>query len=157
MKTLLSRKGFREAVFDRDGHKCVICGSSQDLAAHHILERKLFEDGGYYLDNGSTVCPDCHWKAESTILSCETIRKAIKANKIVPPYMDSTRTYDKWGNMLLGNMWEYGIEITCRKKGPLFDSEQCQKAILKCGYIYSETDDRFCFYAEKQKVKEMES
>ena len=52
---LLSRDEFREGVFERDGHKCVVC-KEQGKDAHHILERRLFNDGGYYLDNGATLC-----------------------------------------------------------------------------------------------------
>lgn len=48
---LLSRKDFREGVFARDGNKCVMCGeASKD--AHHIVERRLWLDGGY---NGKWV------------------------------------------------------------------------------------------------------
>ena len=53
----LTRDQFRNGVFARDGHKCVLCQApGQD--AHHIMERRLFPDGGYYLDNGATVCRD---------------------------------------------------------------------------------------------------
>ena len=52
---LLSRDDFRELTFQRDGHRCVLCGApAQD--AHHIIERRLFPDGGYYLGNGASVC-----------------------------------------------------------------------------------------------------
>jgi len=59
---LLSRTEFREGVFERDKLKCVICGAPA-VDAHHIIERRLFPDGGYYLDNGSSLCGDCHMKA----------------------------------------------------------------------------------------------
>ena len=60
---LLTRDKFREGVFERDGHKCVIC---QDPAqdAHHIIERRLFSDGGYYMNNVASVCGDSHIKTE---------------------------------------------------------------------------------------------
>lgn len=42
---LLSRDKFRQSVFDRDSHKCVICGDGPEVGvfidAHHILERRL--------------------------------------------------------------------------------------------------------------------
>lgn len=48
---LLSRDQFRELTFERDKHTCVFCDKpAQD--AHHIIERRLWSDGGYYLDNG---------------------------------------------------------------------------------------------------------
>lgn len=59
------RAAFNQAVFKRDGHVCRICGKAgDDLVAHHIFDRHDFPNGGYAPENGITVCPDCHWKAE---------------------------------------------------------------------------------------------
>ena len=44
---LLTRDQFREGVFKRDNHKCVICRAPA-VDAHHIIERRLWTDGGYY-------------------------------------------------------------------------------------------------------------
>ena len=51
----LTRDDFREKTFERDNHKCVICGEpAQD--AHHIIERRLWgESQGYCIDNGSKL------------------------------------------------------------------------------------------------------
>lgn len=69
---LLNRDEFRNGVFARDGHRCVICGEpAQD--AHHIVERRLFSDGGYYLDNGASLCGKHHIMAEETTLGCDDI------------------------------------------------------------------------------------
>ena len=52
-QVLLTRDQFREIVFERDAKRCVICHCpGQD--AHHIIERRLFPDEGYYLENGAT-------------------------------------------------------------------------------------------------------
>ena len=96
----MSRNEFREAVFQRDHNKCVIC-SKPAVDPHHILDRKLFKDGGYYLDNGASLCTSCHWDAEQCKLSCETIRQAAKIARIVlPPGLSPDHSYDKWGNTL---------------------------------------------------------
>lgn len=97
---LLTRDQFRAGVFKRDGNKCVVCkGTSQDMAAHHIIERKLFPDGGYYLDNGATLCDTHHWDAEKNVLLPDVIRqKAGIKSVILPPSFDPTKKYDKWGN-----------------------------------------------------------
>ena len=58
------RKTFREVVFKRDGHKCVCCFKTEELDAHHITDRNFFENGGYVLANGISLCSDCHLKAE---------------------------------------------------------------------------------------------
>ena len=73
---LLSRDKFREGVFNRDKHKCVVCGQpAQD--AHHILERRLFASGGYFLENGASVCAEHHLDAEATTLSCDHLRELV--------------------------------------------------------------------------------
>lgn len=63
------RQAFRDAVFARDGYRCRGCGISlpgvaQQLDAHHITDRNLMPNGGYVKENGITLCPGCHEKAE---------------------------------------------------------------------------------------------
>jgi len=63
------RQEFRNAVFSRDAHKCRVCSWSifQDglqLDAHHITDRNLMPNGGYVKENGISLCPSCHEKAE---------------------------------------------------------------------------------------------
>lgn len=60
----LIRETFRNAVFERDGHKCVFCEKTQDLDAHHITDRNEMPNGGYVLENGISLCPDHHRVAE---------------------------------------------------------------------------------------------
>jgi hypothetical protein len=128
MKTnvLISRDDFRNGVFERDGHSCVICGEpAKD--AHHILERRLFTDGGYYIDNGASLCEAHHIQAEETTLSCDEIReKANIQNVIIPEHFYSDYNYDKWGNIILPS----GIRL----KGELYYDESVQK-ILKQGDV----------------------
>lgn len=123
---LLSRDDFRNMVFERDNHRCVICDSpAQD--AHHILERRLWPDGGYYLDNGASVCGPCHIKCEETTISVITVREACGINKpIIPPHLYYDQEYDKWGNPVLPN--------GTRLKGDLFNDESVQK-ILEQGKV----------------------
>ena len=130
MKNLLTRDEFREGVFARDNYLCVICkNKAQD--AHHIVERRLFNDGGYYLDNGSSLCGECHLKAESTELSCQQIREACGIETtILPEHLYRDNEYDKWGNIILPNGQ--------RVKGELFFDESVQKIIKP--YLSSFTD-----------------
>lgn len=58
------RQNFREAVFNRDGHKCVFCDITEDLDAHHITDRHNLPNGGYVLENGISLCPEHHKDAE---------------------------------------------------------------------------------------------
>lgn len=131
MEKLLTRDEFREGVFQRDGNKCVICGHSAYLDAHHILERRLFqgprEFGGYFLSNGASVCTKHHIKAEETTLSCDEIRAAAGITTIIlPEHLYDDQEYDKWGNIMLKNGQ--------RLKGELFNDESVQK-ILKQGGV----------------------
>ena len=132
---LLSRDTFRNRVFERDEHKCVICSLlAQD--AHHIIERRLFDDEGYYLDNGVSLCGDCHIKAEQTVISCEELREAAGIKKaILPPRLYEDTTYDKWGNIVLPD--------GRRLKGELFFDGSVQK-ILKAGGVLGQ----FCKYVK---------
>lgn len=63
------RAAFRDSVFSRDGNKCRACGWSLQTAevqldAHHITDRNLMPNGGYVKENGISLCPGCHEKAE---------------------------------------------------------------------------------------------
>jgi hypothetical protein len=61
----------------------------------------LFKDGGYYLNNGVSLCSSCHIDAERSILSCEVLREAAKIKEIVVPEgFDPDYRYDKWGKVL---------------------------------------------------------
>ena len=61
---LLTRDDFKRLCMERDNQKCRLCGFDKDLSVHHIIERKLWSDGGYYISNGITVCPRCHIQVE---------------------------------------------------------------------------------------------
>lgn len=126
-RILLSRDDFREGTFKRDGNKCVICGAD-GKDAHHILERRLWADGGYYLDNGATLCQEHHIKAEETTLSCDEIREAAGiTNIILPDHLYDDQEYDKWGNVILPN--------GTRLKGDLFYDESVQKILNQGGVL----------------------
>lgn len=128
MSKLLTRDDFREGVFKRDNHKCVFCGEpAKD--AHHILERRLWPDGGYYLDNGASVCEKHHLECEMTTISVEEVREAVGIQKkVIPDQLYDDHIYDKWGNTVLANGQ--------RTKGELFHDESVQK-ILKQGGVLS--------------------
>lgn len=125
---LLTRDEFREGVFQRDDYKCVVC-KSPAKDAHHILERRLFSDGGYHLNNGASLCEKHHIEAEQTTLSCEKIRELCgieQKNIVLPDHFYDDIDYDKWGNIILPN--------GNRLKGELFYDESVQK-ILKQGKV----------------------
>ena len=126
---LLSRSDFKELVFKRDKYTCVFC-KDKAVDAHHILDRKLFSDGGYYLGNGASVCETHHWEVEKNNISVPDVWKACGiTNPKIPDGYDALKEYDKWGNEV--------ISKTKRVPGEMFYEENVQK-ILK--------DKLFLFY-----------
>jgi hypothetical protein len=118
---LLSREDFKTQVFARDGGKCVFC-EKDAVDAHHILDRKLWNDGGYYIANGASVCEEHHWGCEQTTITVEEVREAAKISMVlVPPEFAMDKIYDKWGNVLNDDG-----TIT---KGPLFEDTAVQKLL----------------------------
>lgn len=132
---LLTRDEFREGTFARDNHKCVFCGEDAK-DAHHILERRLFGDGGYYLENGASVCEKHHIMCETTEFSLDEVRSAcgIK-NPVIPDHLYPDYEYDKWGNMFM--------EDGRRTMGELFHDPSVQKILAKGGVL-----DQFTKYVK---------
>lgn len=132
---LLTREQFRDQVFLRDGGRCVFC-ESPAVDAHHILERRLWPDGGYYLNNGASVCGLHHLECEKTRISVEDVRTAAKITKpAIPPHLYDDQSYDKWGNPILSN----GLRL----KGDLFFDESIQKILKAAGVL-----ELFCEYVK---------
>ncbi len=134
---LLTREQFREGCLKRDSHQCVICHAKEDIVVHHIVDRRLYsgvnELGGYFLENGSSLCSECHIKAEQTVLTCEEIRLACGIDKIIlPEHAYEGERYDKWLNSYLSNGQ--------RSKGELYDDESVQKILPD--YIKAQFSDR---------------
>ena len=62
---LLTREEFKKQVFKQTCGKCCVPGCNDDaIDAHHIIDRKLWNDGGYYLSNGASLCSKHHLEAE---------------------------------------------------------------------------------------------
>ncbi len=133
---IMTREEFRNAVLERDGHQCVNCKSTHNLTAHHIIERRLWSDGGYHVDNGVSLCEWCHLEAERTQLTCSILRRKAGIKTVVlPDHLYDDYQYDKWGNIILPN--------ETRLKGELFYDESVQK-VLNEAYML----DRFCTYVK---------
>jgi len=104
MSSLLSRDAFRNGTFARDHHTCVVKGCKQKAQdAHHITERRLFTDpkefGGYFLNNGASVCGYHHqWGAELCTIQPQVLRNWAGITSIqLPLRFNSSQSYDKWG------------------------------------------------------------
>jgi hypothetical protein len=129
---LLSREEFRDAVFARDRGACVFCGAPA-VDAHHILERRLWPDGGYYLDNGASVCREHHLACERTLISVDEVRAACGIRRaLLPPHLYADQAYDKWGNPVLPD--------GRRLRGELFHDPSVQKALAEGRVLHLFTD-----------------
>jgi len=135
--TLLEPSRFKAAVFARDGHSCTVClatgvsvGGDAILDAHRILDGRLWDDGGYYQDNGVVLCDNCRLQADMTVLSCEELRKCAGIGiTLLPPHFSCAEgeRYDKWGNQILPS----GIRL----KGELFKDADCQRMLQAAGNL----------------------
>lgn len=63
-------KEWRTAVFKRDNYTCQRCGGKRNIEAHHLKECSRYPELIYDVDNGLTLCHECHketdnygWKA----------------------------------------------------------------------------------------------
>lgn len=54
-------RNWRKSIIDRD-KKCVKCGSTENLVAHHIKSYKVHEELRLDVNNGITLCMCCHRK-----------------------------------------------------------------------------------------------
>jgi len=100
---LLTRDDFRKYIFLRDHNTCVVPGCVKEAVdAHHIYERKLWSDGGYYLCNGASLCEEHHKLAERNKISPSQLREYCKIKGFkLPSQLDRNKEYDKWGKELL--------------------------------------------------------
>lgn len=126
---LLTRDEFREGVFARDNHQCIVC-KAPPADAHHLLERRLWGDGGYYLENGVSLCETDHLKAESTEYDVQYLRDLAGITRVVlPSHLYDDQVYDKWGNPVLPN--------GTRLRGDLFQDASVQKVMAPYLYLFT--------------------
>ena len=124
---LLSREDFDFWVKHRSHGRCVLCGVP-------------------------AMCSACHWDAETTTVSVETIRsRAGIITPVLPPHFSSTHVYDKW-RILRYEQSEFGegetnvsakwarlwdnrcIEHGMRESGPLGEDTGMQRALQAGGF-----------------------
>lgn len=70
-------KEWRTAVYSRDNYTCQKCGSKKSgtLEAHHIKPFSLFPKLRLEINNGLTLCRECHAKTDDYMKPLHVIRK----------------------------------------------------------------------------------
>jgi hypothetical protein len=53
-------KNWRASIYVRDGYVCQCCSKQGKLNAHHLYPFSDYPELRYKLDNGITLCVDCH-------------------------------------------------------------------------------------------------
>ncbi len=49
-------KSWSKLVRERDGNKCVVCGSDKNLNVHHILDKRFYKEHSLNVDVGVSLC-----------------------------------------------------------------------------------------------------
>lgn len=58
-------RNWRNKVFERDNYKCVKCGSNGYLHADHIKPFAYYKELRYDINNGRTLCVECHKQTDT--------------------------------------------------------------------------------------------
>lgn len=79
LRKSIEYKLWREAVFKRDKFTCIWCGDNKsgNLEADHIMAFSMYPELRFAIDNGRTLCKECHRKTDTY----GTIRNGIKIPK----------------------------------------------------------------------------
>lgn len=59
-----------EFVRERDARKCIVCGESQNLVAHHIARKVTYPISCFQTGNGITLCRSCHKEPHAGFNRC---------------------------------------------------------------------------------------
>ena len=57
-----NHREWRQKVLERDHHTCLRCGSHDNLEVHHVVKWADAPELRYDVDNGATLCHECHRK-----------------------------------------------------------------------------------------------
>ena len=93
-KALDIPKSVKDKVWERDNHRCIICGSSQAMPNAHYIPRS--KSGLGIPENIVTLCQSCHYDFDNSIRRNE-LGEHIRAYLDIhyPGFSDARRIYNK--------------------------------------------------------------
>lgn len=94
---------WKKAVYKRDGYRCVYCGETEHIHAHHVESFAHHPEKRFLVENGKTVCKKCHyekihpyWKKTLKILSATQSSKSDETDHLLctspKPFAPISRT-----------------------------------------------------------------
>lgn len=99
---------FRKAVLEADHSECVVCGSTEALEAHHVEARGM---GGMAsrdtLDNGMTLCAECHREKTDGLWSIEWWDRTNKENGLAIVDNQLVKDADGGNRLPKSGLWFY--------------------------------------------------
>jgi hypothetical protein len=105
--TNLNRQAFRRTGFNRDNQTCVVPYCEADAEdAHHIIERSVWDGGGYVPDNGASVCSYHHKAAERNLIPPQAFWMWIGV--LTPPLPETVNSMyiNKWAESYSQPPWK---------------------------------------------------
>lgn len=70
-------RSWSKKIKERDGYKCTECGATNHLHSHHIKSKATHPELKYDMNNGITLCYDCHINAHIN----DSVSKIMTNNK----------------------------------------------------------------------------
>ena len=91
-----TREQFHSKCFERENNQCIVpwC-TKQPVDAHHIIERAEWEDGGYFPENGASVCYKHHLMAEDNTIPPQAFWYWLEQSPVTPKGV--SKDVNKWG------------------------------------------------------------
>lgn len=110
----MTRDEFRTTCVQRDGGECLVPWCSKTVTTdpegpgevHHIIERELWENGGYVPDNGACVCNEHHRFAEENYIPPQAFWMWLDIERPIIPDQYDTIDIDKWGEKMDVPPWK---------------------------------------------------
>jgi hypothetical protein len=109
---------WRNAVYKRDGYKCVQCGSTTNLTGDHIKPWAFFPELRHDVANGRTLCYSCHKKTYKSAYEWRSL--LVSEGKLVRvPYKRAPITCVMCGHKFQPNSNTKLCSQACRAKRSL--------------------------------------